>query len=142
MRYATWINSSPGQLGTRYYIEYQVPSGCRELKLDTSTGVITLYSWAITDTTPANPVTLASDVTLMSGALPFTPYAIGATPFATVSAGTLGLGKGYAPQFSQLRIQVNLTTGATTTPFDAIYTAENSTTNVSSSTCSKGRPTS
>jgi prepilin-type N-terminal cleavage/methylation domain-containing protein len=143
MRYATWINSSPGLVGTRYYVEYAVPSGCRQLKFDTSTGVITLYSWAFTDTTPANPVALASNATKINGVAPFTTYAIGGpAPFASASPGTLGIGKGYAPQFAQLRIQVNLVTGATTTLFDAIYTAENSTSGNTSSACSNGRPTS
>jgi prepilin-type N-terminal cleavage/methylation domain-containing protein len=142
MRYATWIAPLAGLVGTRYYVEYSIPAGCRELKLDTSTGVLTLYSWAFTDTTPANPVALASNVSVITGVPPFYTYAIGTAPFATPSTDTLGIGKGYQPQFSQLRVRVNITTGATTTPFDSLFTAENSTTNVTSSTCSKGRPTS
>jgi hypothetical protein len=141
MRYATWINTA-GLVGTRYYVEYAVPDGCRELKLDTSTGVLTLYSWPITSNTPDNPVALASNVGVISGVAPFTTYAISATPFASASSDTLGIGKAYAPQFTQLRVRVNTVTGATTTPFDALFTAENSSVNTNSSTCSKGRPTS
>jgi prepilin-type N-terminal cleavage/methylation domain-containing protein len=141
VRYATWI-ATPGLVGTRYYVEYAVPAGCRQLKLDTGTGVLTLYSWPLTSSTPADPVALASNVAVISGVAPFTTYAIGAMPFATASADPIGIGKGYAPQFSQLRVRINVTTGATTTPFDSLFTAENSSTNVNSSTCSSGRPTS
>ena len=143
MRYATWI-ATPGLVGTRYYVEYAVPDGCRELKLDTGTGVLTLYSWPSTGTTPANPVALGSNIAVISGVAPFTTYAINATPFASASASgdTLGIGKGYSPQFTQLRVRVNTVTGATTTPFDSLFTAENSSTKVTSSTCSLGRPTS
>jgi prepilin-type N-terminal cleavage/methylation domain-containing protein len=142
MRYATWITPKPDLVGTRWYAEYAVPDGCRQLKLDTSTGVLTLASWPITSTTPANPVALASNVTVIPGFRPFQTYTIGSAPFATASTDTLAIGKGYAPQFTQLRVQVNIVTGATTTPLDSLFTAENSTTNVTSSTCSKGRPTS
>jgi len=141
MRYATWINT-PGLVGTRYYVEYAVPDGCRQLKLDTSTGVLTLYSWPATGTTPDNPVALASNVSVISGVAPFTTYAIGATPFASATADPLGIGKAYAPQFAQLRLRLNTVTGATTTPFDSLFTAENSSVNTNSSSCSKGRPTS
>jgi prepilin-type N-terminal cleavage/methylation domain-containing protein len=141
MRYATWI-ATPGLVGTRYYVEYAVPDGCRQLKLDTSTGVLTLFSWLITSNTPANPVALASNITVISGVAPFTTYAIGAAPFATASSDALAIGKGYAAQFAQVRLRFNASTGATIVPFDALFTAENSSTNVSSSTCGKGRPTS
>ena len=141
MRYATWL-STPGLVGGNYYAEYAVPnSGCRELKF--GSGVLTLYSWVLPSTTPTSPVALASNLTLISGVLPFTTYAVGATPFASATADTAGLGKGYAPQFSQLRVRFNAATGPTTVPFDTIFTAENTNANTATSNdCSKGRPTS
>jgi prepilin-type N-terminal cleavage/methylation domain-containing protein len=145
IRYATWL-STPGLVGTRYYEEYAVPnSGCRELKFDS--GVLTLYSWVLPSATPANPVVLASSLTLTSGVVPFTTYAVGSTPFATASgtatADPLGIGKGYAPQFAQLRLRFSAATGPTVVPFDTVFTAENTNANTATSNdCSKGRPTS
>ena len=147
IRYATWLNT-PGLVGTRYYEEYSVPnSGCRELQFDTAAGVLTLYSWVLPSATPANPVVLASSLTQLTGVVPFTTYAVGSTPFATASgsatADPLGIGKGYAPQFAQLRLRFNAATGPTVEPFDTVFTAENTNANTATSNdCSKGRPTS
>jgi prepilin-type N-terminal cleavage/methylation domain-containing protein len=143
MRYATWLATpTPVLVGTSYYVEYEVPGGCRELKFDTAARVVSLYSWAVTSTTPANPIALASNVSVMTGVAPFTTYAISAFPFASSTTDTIGLGKAYSPQFGQLRLRFNAVTGTTTVPFDAIFTAENTSSGVTSSNCSKGRPTS
>jgi prepilin-type N-terminal cleavage/methylation domain-containing protein len=143
MRYATWI-AAPGLVGTRYYVEYAVPdAGCRQLKFDTATGVVTLYSWMLPSTTPANPVALASNLSLTGGVAPFLKIAVGATPYATASADSVVIGKGYAPQFVQLRLRFTAVTGQTTVPFDTIFTAENTSgSTLTTNNCSSGRPTS
>jgi prepilin-type N-terminal cleavage/methylation domain-containing protein len=143
MRYAIWLATpTPTPVGTSFYVEYEVPDGCRELKFDTSAGVLSLYSWAVTSTTPLNPIALASNVSQMSGVRPFTAYAPGTFPFGSATPDPIGLGKAYSPQFGQLRLQFNAITGTTTVPFDAIYTAENTSSSVTSSNCKNGRPTS
>jgi prepilin-type N-terminal cleavage/methylation domain-containing protein len=146
MRYATWIGTAtPTPVGNSYYVEYAIGTdGCRELKFDTSAGVLSLYSWTLPSNTPANPVALASNVRVMSGPVPpFFTQGVGTFPFATATSDTIGLGKAYSPQFAQLRVRFNAVTGKTTVPFDTIYTAENTAANTAASnTCSKGRPTS
>jgi prepilin-type N-terminal cleavage/methylation domain-containing protein len=140
IRYATWM-ATPGLVGTRYYVEYAVPDGtCRQLKYDG--GVLSLSSWATTGI-PANPMALAGNLALISGTAPFTLYAPGSTPYASVSAGTAGVGKSYSPEHAELRLQVNAVSGRTTVPFDTIFTAENITRNTAvANDCSKGRPAS
>jgi prepilin-type N-terminal cleavage/methylation domain-containing protein len=138
IRYATWM-STPGPVGTRFYLEYAVPDGtCRQLKY--SGGVLTLSSWAPAGI-PANPMALASNLALISGTAPFSLYAPGSTPYASVSAGTAGVGKTYSPEHPLLRLQFNAVSGRTTVPFDTIFTAENITRNTPvPNDCSKGRP--
>jgi prepilin-type N-terminal cleavage/methylation domain-containing protein len=141
IRYAQWL-AVPGQVGTRYYLEYAVPnSGCRQLAYDS--GVLTLYSWTLPSTSPANPQVLASSLTLVSGTAPFTVYAANSTPYASATAGTAGVGRNYSPDHALLRIQVNVVSGRTTVPFDTLYTAENTSRNTPQiNACSAGRPTS
>jgi prepilin-type N-terminal cleavage/methylation domain-containing protein len=144
MRYATWLGAaSTTPVGGSYYVEYAMgATTCRELKFDTNAGVLSLYSWTLPSTTPANPVALASNVSLTGGVQPFFTQAIGTFPYATASTDSVGLGKAYSPQFAQLRVRFTALTGTTTAPFDTIYTAENTAANTATSNdCSKGRPT-
>jgi prepilin-type N-terminal cleavage/methylation domain-containing protein len=140
LRYAQWI-STPGLVGTRYYVEFAMPGGCRQLKYDS--GVLTIYSWVLPSTTPASPQALASNLTLIGTTAPFTLYAAGSTPYASASAGTAGVGKNFSPEHAQLRLQFNAVSGRTTVPFDTIFTAQNTTRLTSTlNDCSTGRPTS
>jgi prepilin-type N-terminal cleavage/methylation domain-containing protein len=145
MRYATWLaKPTPVPVGTSYYVEYAVPgSGCRELKFDTASGVLTLYSWVLPSSTPTDPVALASDLTLAGGVAPFLTIAVATTPYATASADSIVIGKAYSPQFLQLRLRFTAATGSTTVPFDTIFTAENTSGSTpTTNNCSLGRPTS
>lgn len=141
MRYATWIGpETTTPVGSSYYVEYAMGGNdCRELKFDTSAGVLSLYSWTLPSNTPANPVALASNVSVISGVPPFKTSALGTVP----SADPIWIGKAYAPQYSQLRVRFNAVTGTSTVPFDAVYTAQNTQANTAASNnCSNGRPTS
>jgi prepilin-type N-terminal cleavage/methylation domain-containing protein len=141
IRYAQWL-AVPGQVGTRYYLEYAVPnSGCRQLAYDS--GVLSLSSWTPPSTIPANRQVLASSLALLGGTAPFTVYAVNSTPYASATAGTAGLGRNYSPDHALLRIQVNVVAGRTTVAFDTLYTAENTSRNTPQiNACSAGRPTS
>ena len=139
LRYATWV-AAPGQIGDRWYLEYAVEDGCRQLKLDD--GVLTLASWTPPDTTPGAPTAIASELDVPAGTKPFTLYNPGQQPYATASPGTGGVGKLYAPEYSQVRLQLTATVGKVTLPFDTIFTAQNTSRNTyqQNNDCSKGRP--
>ena len=139
LRYATWV-AAPGQVGDRWYLEYAVDDGCRQLKLED--GVLTLASWTPPDTTPGAPTAIASDLAVPAGTKPFTLYNPGQQPYATASPGTGGVGKLYAPEYSQVRLQLTATVGKVTLPFDTIFTAQNTSRNTyqQNNDCSKGRP--
>ena len=139
LRYATWV-AAPGQIGDRWYLEYAVDDGCRQLKLEG--GVLTLASWTPPDTTPGTPTAIASDLAVPAGTKPFTLYNPGQQPYATASPGTGGVGKLYAPEYSQVRLQLTATVGKVTLPFDTVFTAQNTSRNTyqQNNDCSKGRP--
>ncbi len=140
LRYAGWI-AVPGQVGTRWYLEYALPTGCRQLKYDA--GVITLASWTLPSTTPGTPTTLATDLSLTGAVAPFTLYPAGTVPYASASAGVSGVGRNFAPEHAQVRLRFNAAVGGVTLPFDDIFTAQNTTRLTSLlNDCSKGRPTS
>ena len=141
IRYAQWI-SSEGQVGTRWYIEYAMPgNSCRELKYDS--GIVTLYSWTLPSSTPGNPQVLGSNLTLTSGYRPFQLVSAHTYPYATAAPGTAGVGPSFYPDHAMLRVRVNAVSGRTTVPFDALFTAENTSDNTPPiNLCSAGRPTS
>lgn len=140
LRYASWI-AKPGQVGTRWYVEYALPTGCRQLKYDA--GVITLAGWTLPSTTPGTPTTLATDLSLITGVAPFALYLAGTVPYASAAAGVSGVGRNFAPEHAQFRLQFNAAVGRVTLPFDDIFTAQNTTRLTSLlNDCSKGRPTS
>ena len=140
LRYATWV-AAPGQVGDRWYLEYAVADGCRQLKLDD--GVLSLASWTPPATTPGTPATVAGELAVPAGVKPFTLYNPGQQPYATASPGTGGMGRLYAPEYSQVRLQLTATVGKVTLPFDTVFTAQNTSRNTykQNNDCSKGRPT-
>ena len=140
LRYATWV-ADPGQVDGRWYMEYAVADGCRQLKL--ADGVLTLASWAPPATTPGPPTTIAAELGVPAGTRPFTLYDPGQQPYATASPGTGGMGRLYAPEYSQIRLQLTATVGKVTLPFDTVFTAQNTSRNTYDrpNDCSKGRPT-
>jgi prepilin-type N-terminal cleavage/methylation domain-containing protein len=140
LRYASWV-AAPGKVGTRWYVEYALPTGCRQLKYDG--GVITLANWTLPSTTPGTPTTLATDLSLIGTTPPFTLYLAGTIPYASAGAGVSGVGRNFAPEHAQVRLQFNAAVGRVILPFDDIFTAQNTTRLTSLlNDCSKGRPTS
>jgi hypothetical protein len=139
LRYATWV-SAPGQVGGRWYLEYAVAGECRQMKL--GDGVLTLASWKPPDTTPGAPTAIAGELAAPAGAEPFVLYNPGDQPYAAASPGTGGMGKLYAPEYSQVRLQLTATVGKVTLPFDTVFTAQNTSRNTyrQPNDCSKGRP--
>jgi prepilin-type N-terminal cleavage/methylation domain-containing protein len=157
LRYATWL-SSPDKVNGVYYFEYSAPtpvspvpspaptvfssppSGCRQLAWNN--GTLTLASWnPATTSTPGPPTTLASGLSLNGTIPPFTVYAANTKPYATASADVSGVGRSFAPEHAQVRIQFLGTQGKTSLPYDVIFTAQNNTgTTPGASPCSKGRP--
>jgi prepilin-type N-terminal cleavage/methylation domain-containing protein len=138
LRYATWV-SDPGQVGTPWYVEYEADDVCHQLKF--ADGTLTLYTWAPPGT-PGSPVGVAGDLVQMDSVTPpFKRYAPGDLPYATLAAGTIGVGRQYTPEFYQLRIRFNARSGNVTIPFDTIFTAENTSRQTSADNdCSQGRP--
>ena len=140
LRYAAWV-AVPGKVGTRWYVEYALPTGCRQLKYDG--GVITVAGWTLPATTPGTPTTLATDLSLIGTTAPFTLYPAGSIPYASAGAGVSGVGRNFAPEHAQVRLRFNAAVGRVTLPFDDIFTAQNTTRLTSLlNDCSKGRPTS
>jgi prepilin-type N-terminal cleavage/methylation domain-containing protein len=138
LRYANWI-SAPGQVGTAWYLEYALPTGCRQLTFDG--GVLTTASWNLPGTTPGTATTIATDLSLSGTTPPFTRYAPGSAPYAAASAGTAGVGSNFAPEHTQVRLQFNAAVGKVTVPFDVVFTAQNTSRLTSAlNDCSKGRP--
>jgi len=152
LRYAQWV-SAPGQVGGRWYLEYAIPTtasgsatgerleGCHQLTYNN--GVLTLATWALPGTTPGTATTLATGLTPMAGAPPFTVHAAGAIPYASASPGTAGVGRNFAPEHAQVRFRFNSTQGRLSLPYDVVFTAQNTSRNTSAlNDCSKGRPAS
>ncbi|SNY66511.1 PulJ/GspJ family protein [Paractinoplanes atraurantiacus] len=141
LRYASWLSSKAAvPVGGRYYLEFALPTGCRQLVYDN--GVLTLASW----TAPAAPgkaMVVASELALMPGTAPFTVITPTEQPYASASAGSDAMGSGYTPEFYQIRLRLNATVGTTTIPFDTLFSAENTTRNTNTENpCSSGRPSS
>lgn len=138
LRYASWV-STPGQVGTRWYLEYATPAGCRQLVL--ADRALTLASWTLPGTVPGTATTIAADVDLLAGTAPFTRYAARSTPYATASAGTAGVGRKYSSEYIQVRLRFAATVGRETQRFDTVFTAQNTSELTSAlNDCSKGRP--
>ncbi|MBG0560391.1 PulJ/GspJ family protein [Actinoplanes aureus] len=135
LRYATWV-SDPAQASGTWYMDYAIPAGCRQLKL--TDGVLTLRAWA-TAATPGPAAAIASGVVPINGTTPFIVYRAGAQPYATASPAT-GMGANYQLDFDQVRLLFNVKIGTVTMPFDSVFTAQNSTRETTTHTCSQGRP--
>jgi prepilin-type N-terminal cleavage/methylation domain-containing protein len=148
LRYATWV-STPGQVGGVWYLEYALPTACRQLAL--SQGRLTLATWPLATANPRpilddpnnKPGVIGSDLSLVGTTPPFTVYPVGAYPYASASPGSAGVGKLFAPEHTQVRIQLIARNGRTSLPYDTVFTAQNTNGNTSAlNDCSKGRPTS
>ncbi|WP_436527277.1 PulJ/GspJ family protein [Actinoplanes sp. HUAS TT8] len=148
LRYASWV-AKVGKVSGNYYLEYNTPSGCRQLAW--KSGVLTVASWKSTATnTPGPPTTIATDLSLTGTTDPFTVILPGDSPYATASPGTTGTGTGYSPQHSQVRLRFTSKFGNTTMPVDELFTAQNTTSynvfgnnrELLDNDCSKGRPSS
>ena len=138
LRYANWV-SVPGQVGSAWYLEFSLPTGCRQLVYDG--GKLTLASWTAPGA-PGTPAVIASELSLIPGVKPFQLYAPGDTPYASMSPGTAGVGTKYTAEFDQVRLRFNAVYGDVTLPFDTLFTAENTNRNTSDDNpCRSGRPT-
>ena len=132
LRYAKWVGKE-AQAGGSWTLSFEIPSGCRELGL---TGqILTLAAWDPSKATSGTPVPIANGVTLINNAPPFFRYPIGAQPYASASAGT-GMGTTYALDFAQVRLLFNVKIGTVTLPFDSVFTAQNTTRDITTSPCS------
>ncbi|BEL12121.1 hypothetical protein Q0Z83_103120 [Actinoplanes sichuanensis] len=145
LRYATWVSDAKAVNG-RWYLEYALPvnqkleSPCRQIKLDN--GVLTLASWTLPSSTPANPFIIASGVTADTTKGPVELYAPGAKPYASAAVGTSGVGSTFETQYQQIRLRFAVKVGKVSLPFDSVFTAQNIARGSSSfNDCSKGRPT-
>jgi prepilin-type N-terminal cleavage/methylation domain-containing protein len=138
LRYATWV-STPGQVGGRWYLEYATTAGCHQLMM--AGGVLTVASWTLPGTNPGPAATIAGELGLPAGTVPFTVYAPGTKPYASASPGTAGMGRDYATEHTQVRLRFTATVGKVTLPFDTVFTAQNTDRNTPTlNGCSDGRP--
>ncbi|WP_229069487.1 type II secretion system protein J [Actinoplanes sp. DH11] len=138
LRYATWV-AEPGQVDGSWYLEYAIPSGCRQLVL---TGqILTLAAWDPAVATSGPATAIANGVTLIDNRKPFVLYPIGAQPYASASPGT-GMGANYELDFQQVRLLFNVKIGTVTLPFDSVFTAQNTSRDTATTNnCSEARPT-
>jgi hypothetical protein len=156
-RYATWV-STPGQVGDAWYLEYMVayvpssPSPSPSSAPVTSTkceqlvyrnGVVTRAEWALPDTTPGTPQTIATDLSLTGSTPPFTVYAPGDKPYSLApTPNTNGVGRNYELEFYQVRLRFSGHVGKVDLPLDVLFTAQNTSRGMrADNDCSKGRPT-
>jgi prepilin-type N-terminal cleavage/methylation domain-containing protein len=139
LRYATWVGT-PGQVGGRWYLEYDTAAGCRQLVL--AGGVLTLAGWTLPGTQPGPKAAIAGELSPLPNVDPFTVWAAGTKPYATASPGTAGMGRDYAAEHTQVRLRFTATVGKVTLPFDTVFTAQNTDRNTPTvNGCSDGRPT-
>jgi prepilin-type N-terminal cleavage/methylation domain-containing protein len=139
LRYASWTSATAGQkVGDRYYMEYAISAGCRQLKIEN--GMLSLAEWTLPGT-PGTPVPLVSGVTVLSGVDPFTISPAGTKTYASASPGT-GMGADYELEFQQVRLRFAVQAGTVTLPFDSVFTAQNISRKSTDSDCKYGRPTS
>jgi prepilin-type N-terminal cleavage/methylation domain-containing protein len=140
LRYAAWTSQTAGQkVGERYYMEYAIPAGCRQLKIEN--GVLSVADWTLPGTTPGTPVPLVSGVTVVSGVDPFTISPAGTKTYTSASPGT-GMGTDYELEFQQVRLRFMVQAGTVALPFDSVFTAQNISRKSTDSDCKYGRPTS
>jgi len=140
LRYATWV-AEPGQVGSRWYLEYAIPGGCRQLVF--GGGVLTLAKWTLPGTVPGTPAAIAGELTVPAGTTPFTRYAPRSTPYATAGPGTTAMGRNYSPDYVQVRVRFSAAVGQVSLPFDTVFTALNTSyLTPELNDCSKGRPAS
>jgi prepilin-type N-terminal cleavage/methylation domain-containing protein len=139
LRYASWV-SLPGQVNNRWYLEYALPGGCRQLVFDN--GRLTLASWTLPGTTPGTPTTIASNLSLIPSTPPFTVYAADPNVRASTSPGPVpGMGADFEPEHTQVRLRFNGTVGTTTLAMDVMFTAQNNNRSTPLlNDCSEGRP--
>ena len=147
LRYATWI-SAPGKVGTSWYLEYAVPStssatDCRQLKFDIGNGVLSLAKWnPAGGTKPSTAGTIATDLTLVGTASPFTLIAPNSPIYSSIGPAAAGVGKAFAPDYYQVRFLFNATFGKVSLREDVTFTAQNTSgSSTTTSDCSGGRPT-
>jgi prepilin-type N-terminal cleavage/methylation domain-containing protein len=139
LRYASWV-AKPGLVGTRWYLEYALPSaGCRQLEF--TNGGLTLTSWTLPGRTPGTPNTIAALLSQNGTTAPFTVYRPGDKPYRTADAGTAGVGRLFDPEHQQVRLRFDARVGRVTIPLDIVFTAQNTNRNTPAlNDCSKGRP--
>ncbi|GIE98626.1 PulJ/GspJ family protein [Paractinoplanes rishiriensis] len=149
LRYAFWVNE-PGQVNDKWYLEYALTAGCRQLVLEPLPGStaqrpnyrLTLASWTLPGTTPGTPTTIASNLSPIPSTAPFTVYAADPDVRASASPGPVpGMGAGFEPEHTQIRMRFNGTVGTTTLPMDVMFTAQNNNRATPLlNDCSQGRP--
>lgn len=138
LRYATWVGA-PGQVGGRWYLEYATTAGCRQLVM--TGGALTVAGWTLPGTNPGPAATIAGELSLPAGTVPFTVYAPGSKPYASAAPDTAAMGRDYAAEHTQVRLRFNATVGRVTLPFDTVFTAQNTDRNTPTvNGCSDGRP--
>ncbi|GIF07589.1 prepilin-type N-terminal cleavage/methylation domain-containing protein [Actinoplanes siamensis] len=146
LRYATWV-SPVGQVDDAWYLEYATGTDCRQLAF--KDGMLTRAVWT-TPGSPGTPTTIATDLVRTGTVPPFTIYLPGATPYATASPNTSGVGKSYVVERTQIRLRFTGRVGTTSLPLDVLFTAQNTNRNtvfadsakgiLVDNECSKGRP--
>lgn len=149
LRYATWISAAEKD-GTNWYLPYASPAAkdpvtnktstdfCRQLKF--SDGVLSLMRWDSVTGTQDTSTQIATDLSLnAAGAAPFTVINPNSTIYSS-SYAVAGVGRNFAPDFYQVRLQFNAALGRVSLPLDVVFTAQNLSGNSStSSDCSKWR---
>jgi prepilin-type N-terminal cleavage/methylation domain-containing protein len=140
LRYASWTSPTKDQkVGDRYYMEYAIPAGCRQIKIEN--GILSLAEWTLPGTTPGTHRPFVNGVTVLSGVAPFTISPAGTKTYASAGPGA-GMGADYEIEFQQVRVRFAVKAGTVTLPFDSVFTAQNISRKSTDSDCKYGRPTS
>jgi type II secretory pathway pseudopilin PulG len=132
LRYATWISAPPGKDGTTWDLWYALPPTgsatdyCRRLMFDTATGILSLEWWDATDhDEPTRTGKIATDLTLVGTAAPFTVITPNSTIYSSIGPAAAGVGKAFAPDYYQVRFLFNATFGKVSLREDIYFTAQN-----------------
>jgi prepilin-type N-terminal cleavage/methylation domain-containing protein len=165
IRYAQWVGdpatvniTTAGQSKPTYFLEWEVPPDptlpaspappvrCRQLAFRPPDNThkswwLTLAAWNLPATTPGPKNILAAELGLSGTTAPFTVYPVGATPYASATPGTAGMGKDFKLVHELVRLRFTATWNRTTLSQDVTFSAQNTfdePADADPSDCSKG----
>lgn len=134
LRYATYVsNPRLGQDGSRWYVEFAIPpkpvplgspaspARCRQLQFDTKKNTLRMVNWDLPGTNSGAATTLATDVFIDNGALPFLFHWPGPPP-TPIPVGVISQPTN---KYSMVQLQFKVMIGEAVQKVDSIFTSQN-----------------